>query len=189
MIIGITGGIGSGKSTVCEILQVLGYPVFNADKEAKTIYQDKNFISELIQRWPKVVINGRVDLKSVSEIVFNNPNELAWLNSKIHPFVDHLFQQWMHKQNGNIFFKEAAILVETGGFKKCDKLIVVEAPEEVRINRAVLRDKSNSTQIEQRIKNQITDEQRRVYADFIITNHQKLLVPQVLNILQTLQKS
>jgi len=189
MIVGVTGGIGSGKSTVCKIIQILGFPVFNADLEAKTIYQNKDFINELKNRWEGVVVENVVNLKSIAAIVFNHPDELAWLNSKIHPYVDTLFQQWMQKQKGDIFFKEAAILVESGGYKKCDQIIVVEAPLDERIKRTVLRDTSNTEAIEQRIKNQITDAQRRVYANFIVTNHQKLLVPQVLKILHALQKS
>jgi dephospho-CoA kinase len=185
MIVGVTGGIGSGKSLVCEIIQTMGYPVFNADIQAKTIYLNQDFINELALRWNGVVVEGVVDLKKISNIVFNQPNELKWLNSKIHPYVDYLFQQWKQKQKGEIFFKEAAILIESGAYKKCDKIIVVEAPLDVRIQRTIARDKTNSEAILNRIKNQITDEQRREYADFVIVNHQKLIVPQILKIIQS----
>ena len=189
MIVGVTGGIGSGKSTVCKIIQILGFPVFNADVEAKTIYQNLDFINELKNRWDGVVVEDVVNLKSIAAIVFNQPDELSWLNSKIHPYVDSLFQQWMQKQKGDIFFKEAAILVESGGYKKCDKIIAIEAPLEERIKRSVFRDKTHQEAILQRIKNQISDEERRVFCDFIIYNHQKLIVPQVLKILKALQNS
>jgi dephospho-CoA kinase len=189
MIVGVTGGIGSGKSTVCKVIEVLGFPVFNADSEAKSIYNNLDFINELKNRWEHVVVDEKVDLKKISAIVFSKPDELAWLNSKIHPYVDFLFKQWQQKQKNTILFKEAAILVESGGYKKCDKIIVVEAPIEERVKRSIRRDNSNSDAILQRIKNQISDEDRKVFSDFIITNHEKLIVPQVLKILEALQNS
>lgn len=189
MVVGVTGGIGSGKSTVCKVIELLGYPVFNADAEAKSIYNNLEFINELKNRWKNVVVDEKVDFKAISAIVFSNPEELGWLNSKIHPFVDQLFKDWKQKQKKSIVFKEAAILVESGGYKKCDKIIAIEAPLEERIKRSVFRDKTHQEAILQRIKNQISDEERRVFCDFIIYNHQKLIVPQVLKILEALQNS
>ena len=187
--VGITGGIGSGKSTVCKIFESLGIPVFRADDESRRLLsEDAEVKKQVVSLLGKeVIIQGKPDRKKISELVFNDPEKLRALNAIIHPRVRDGVALWAKQQRSAWVIEEAAILFESGAYKNLDAVIVVSAPEEERIKRVVNRDGLTETLVRERIKNQITEEERRKRADFIIENDGgQLLIPQALAIFKTL---
>lgn len=171
-IIGLTGGIGSGKTTIAKYFASLGVPVYIADDEAKKLMDNPEIIAELKSVFGSEIIkNGKIDRKALAQIVFQNPKKLKKLNSIIHPAVKKHFIDWLlvHK-NHPIIIKEVAILFESGSYKDCDAVITVTSPLEERINRVMKRDNTSRESILHRINNQWTDEQRISKSDYIITN-------------------
>jgi dephospho-CoA kinase len=174
--IGITGGIGSGKSTVCRIFAQLGIPVYYADDRAKILLQESSELRKgLLQAFGSKVYGkeGVLDRKYLAEIVFNDKQKLEILNSIVHPAVYTDSQQWQQKQAmlGALYtLKEAALLYETGTYKVLDKIIVVTAPEEVRIKRVMARDKVSREAVLARINKQMPQRKKEELADFVITN-------------------
>jgi dephospho-CoA kinase len=172
-IIGLTGGIGSGKSTVASYIASKGIPVYIADEEAKKIMELPEVILEVQQLFDENVLleNNQLNRAKIGEIVFKNPQKLQELNAVIHPKVKLHFINWLKKHEDFPFVvKEVAILFETGGDASCDKIILVTAPEDIRIKRVMQRDKTNSINVKNRIKNQLSDEDKIGKSDFIITN-------------------
>lgn len=172
-IIGLTGGIGSGKSTVANYIASKGIPVYIADEEAKKIMNRKTVISEVSAIFSEPILDNKnkLDRKKIASIVFNNPEKLKELNAIIHPKVKKHFLNWLKKHKNQPFIiKEVAILFETGGNKECDAVILVTAPEEIRIQRTILRDNSDELSVRERIKNQLSDEIKKVKSNFIINN-------------------
>ena len=171
-IIGLTGGIGSGKTLVANYIQSLGFPVYIADNEANKIMNDQNVVQQIgIAFGNEVLKNNSVNREKLSKIVFNNPDKLQSLNAIIHPLVKKHFDNWLNIYNDfPLVFKEAAILFESGSYKYCDKIITVIAPLETRIQRVLERDKTSKDSILKRIKNQWTDEQKIAKSDFVIHN-------------------
>ena len=171
-IIGLTGGIGSGKTTVAKMFKDLGVPVYIADLEARKLMNNSKEIKrKLIKLFGNSCYqNGMLDRKYVSSIVFNDSNLLEKLNSIIHPKVAAHFKKWQQKQQGPICIKEAAILFENDGYKQCDLTILVVSPEQERIRRVVARDKISEKEVLARMKNQWSDEKKRKLADIIIEN-------------------
>ena len=190
-IIGLTGGIGSGKTTIARLFEAEGIPVYISDDEAKKIMLSPITVEKVKQEFgDKVINNNQIDRKVLSEIVFNNPEQLKKLNSIVHPLVKKHFDEWV-KQNSNHPFvvKEAAILFESGSYKYCDKVITVTASEETRIERVVKRDHVKREEVIQRIKNQISEKERLERSDFVIYNEDKILAKeQFLQILKILKK-
>jgi dephospho-CoA kinase len=187
MTIGITGGIGSGKTTVCNIFRQLGVPVFNADAEAKNLYASKPLLSELIRtEISKDVFDkkGKLDKAKLATLVFNDSEVLAKLNSLVHPLVMLSFTNWKKKNsNAGYVLKEAAILFESNTYKYCDKIITVVAPEELRLQRVMERDRRTKKEILQIMLQQWSDEEKIQRSDFIIHNdEEELVIPQVLEI-------
>lgn len=187
--VGITGGIGSGKTTVCQIFEKLGVPVYYADQRAKELMEDDPQLrAEIKQEFGNDVYDaeGKLDRKKLAEIVFNNEEKLLKLNSMVHPAVFRDNQSWnevLAKKGYPYTIKEAALLVETGSYRTLDKLIVVSAPEEDRIKRVMARDGSTQEQVVARIKAQMPEEQKVKYADYIIFNDRIMdLVPEVTKI-------
>ncbi len=189
-IIGLTGGIGSGKSTAARFFIELGVPVYFADDAAREIMETNEMI-ELIQGefGDKVILDGKIDRKALAEIVFHTPELLQKLNKIVHPAVRMHFDAWVRThQNHPFIIKEAAILFESGSYKYCDKIICVVASEEIRINRVRKRDSTSSAEVEARIRNQWTDSQRIEKSDYIITNTTlKALKSQISTIFHKLQ--
>lgn len=186
-IIGVTGGIGSGKSTICNCLQVMGYPVFNADNEAKKFYQKADFILKITQRWGQKILTSKgVDFSAIAQIVFNNSDELTWINQQIHPFVQQQFNIWLSEQKSSIVFKEAAILFESGAYTSCNAVISVVAPESERIARVMQRDGTTLASVQSRLNKQYTDAQRAAKSTYLIHNHNCLILPQIYQIIQQL---
>lgn len=187
--VGITGGIGSGKTTVCKIFEKLGVHVYYADQRAKELMEDDPQLrAEIKQEFGNDVYDaeGKLDRKKLAEIVFNNEEKLLKLNSMVHPAVFRDNQSWnevLAKKGYPYTIKEAAMLVETGSYRTLDKLIVVSAPEEDRIKRVMARDGSTQEQVVARIKAQMPEEQKVKYADYIIFNDRIMdLVPEVTKI-------
>ena len=183
--IGVTGGIGSGKSTVCHLFKCLEIPVFNADEAGRrALAEDADVIKRVATLFgEEIILNGKPDRKKIAEIVFNNPEKLAQLNSIIHPAVRKNFGIWSAEQQAPYGVYEAAILFETGLYKQLDKTILVIAPEQLRISRVTQRDGMDEATIRVRMKNQWNDEEKRKLADFIILNDDVTpLLPQVMDI-------
>ena len=172
--VGITGGIGSGKSTVSSFFSVMGVPVYDSDKRAKYLMQHDNSIIGTIKKefGERSYLNNQLNRSYIAEIVFKNESKLKQLNSIIHPAVRTDFNIWL-SQNSNAKFviKEAAIMIESGAYKEMDKLIVVNAKRDQKIKRIKKRDHLSLEDIENRIQNQLSDEIRNQYADFIIENN------------------
>lgn len=171
-IIGLTGGIGSGKSTIAKHIEQLGIPVYIADIEAKKILETKVIIDRISDAFGHDILeNQKIDRKKLSKVVFENPEKLKILNSIIHPEVAKHFKNWVQEnQNHEIVVKEAAILFESGSYKNCDKVILVTAPKETRIQRVINRDNISREEIENRMANQWSEEKKKELSDFVIIN-------------------
>ena len=177
-IIGLTGGIGSGKSTIAEIFKSLGVSIYNADKEAAEISNKSEVIDKIVAVFGKSVLNrdNTINRKYLGETVFKNKEKLNKLNAIIHPLVQEHFKNWYEQQNVPFIIKEAAILIETGGHKTCDKVILVTCNEDERIKRVTKRDSVSKEAVVQRIKNQLSESEKAPFADFIIKNDNETLV-------------
>ena len=185
--IGLTGGIGSGKTTVAGVFQELGIPVFNSDKEAKKLYQQREVVQAVTKYFGNLILTDKaVDFKKVAKIVFSAPDKLKFLNELIHPLVHKLFMEWMSQQKGSWCLKESAILFESGGDKSCDVLITVEANEQSRVQRVMKRDNTTEKLVASRIARQLSNEERKDLATFVIMNNTELLVPQVIDIINSI---
>jgi dephospho-CoA kinase len=184
--IGITGGIGSGKSIVCKVFELLGVPIFYADNEAKKIYDDEKVKTLLINKYGFEIYlpDGKLNKEKLSKIIFSNQDELKYINSLIHPLVAKAYSEWCEKHKHIPYtLKEAAILFESGAYKELDKVITVSAPVELRINRVMKRDNLTRIQILERMKHQWEEEKRIKYANFVIYNDDEhLVIPQILDL-------
>ena len=172
-IIGLTGGIGSGKTTIANYFAEKGIPVYIADDEARKITESPDILQSIRTVFGDEVFNNeKLDRVKVSQIVFNDTNKLKQLNEIIHPAVKKHFKNWV-LQNSNFDFivYETAILFESGSYKQCDVVISVIAPIETRINRVMIRDSVSREEVLNRIKNQLSDEDLIKKSDFIIENN------------------
>ena len=191
-IIGLTGGIGSGKTTVAKIFEGMGVPVYIADLEAKKIMDLPQVIEKIRKRFGEEVFKDySLDRQKLAKIVFQNPEKLRQLNSIVHPLVKERFEQWVRQKSFSPFvIKEAAILFESGSYKDCNKIITVTAPLNIKIERIISRDNTQKELILDRINNQWTDEMRISKSDFIIENidfeSTKKKVAEILNRLKVL---
>jgi dephospho-CoA kinase len=170
--IGITGGIGSGKTLICKIFLVLGVPVYNADYEASRLLDQHDVVQKLVASFGKRISNkGRVDRKALAEVVFNNNEALGLLNSIVHPLVRKDFTLWLDGRGEYPYvIKESAILFETGIYRELDAVILVSAPEELRLKRAMKRDNASEESIRKRMANQWTDESREALTELVLRN-------------------
>jgi dephospho-CoA kinase len=186
--IGITGGIGSGKSLVCRIFHVLGVPVYDADSQAKKLMTtDGILIDEIKKEFGSLSYDegGTLNRALISKAVFNEPEKLSKLNALVHPRVAEDYNRWISEQSGaNYCLKEAALMFESESYRLLDKVIVVTAPEELRIKRVMQRDPQRSrSDVEKIIENQMKESEKKSKADFIITNDESaLVVPHVLKL-------
>lgn len=182
--IGITGGIGTGKSTICEIFALLGVPVYHADQAAKKLMATNSRLKQqLITTFGNATFTteGELDTKYIANKVFNNEKALKQLNALVHPAVLADFDQWCSQQQAPYVLKEAALLIESGSYKQCDHTILVESPIALRIQRLLNRDNSTEAQIRARIANQLPDEEKAKVANFLLLNNEEdLLIPQIL---------
>lgn len=174
--IGVTGGIGSGKTYICNIIQGLGYPVFFSDIEAKFIMQTDPEVVDNIKKLfgENTYSYGELNRAHIAERAFQNPSLLAELNNIVHPAVRRKFQEFAENQcDKKLVFNEAAILFETGAYKNFDFNILVSAPKALKIERIMARDSISNEDVMIRMKNQWEDEQKIPLADFIIYNDEK----------------
>ncbi len=171
-IIGLTGGIGSGKTTIANYFKSLGIPVYIADDAAKEVMKFPEIIAALKTTFGEEIFNANIlNSEKLSKIVFNNPEKLNLLNKIVHPAVKKHFDNWLLSHEEEPFIiKEAAILFESGSYKYCDKIITVIAPLETRIERVVKRDKTTREAVLKRINSQWSDEQKVSKSDFVINN-------------------
>ena len=187
--VGITGGIGSGKSLVSKILNSMNFPVFNSDSEAKKILtENKEIREELINLFgEEVYTNKDLNKPFLANIIFNNDVALQKVNSLIHPKVRQAFTDFASIQKAKIVFNEAAILFESDGHKQLDHVILISAPEELRITRVMNRDNITRAEVSARLSKQWTDDQKRKLTSLeIINDEQRPLVNQIEDILMRL---
>ena len=190
--LGVTGGIGSGKTQVCSIISAMGYPVFNADLAARLIVEEDSKIILSIKEvfGDNIYSNGLLNRKRVAELVFSNSRLLETLNYIVHPAVKEYFNNWVLKyQSRSLVVEEAAILFESGAYKNLDKIIVVSAPFELRINRVKERDGVSREVILNRISSQISQDELIKRSNYIIENDGvQLILPQIVAIINDLLK-
>lgn len=172
ILVGLTGGIGSGKSTVAKLFLELGVPVYFSDDHAKRLmHTSKSVKAKLIDEFGEETYqNGKLNRPYLASIVFNNKEKLKAINAIVHPSVGNSFKRWTRKQQTDYVMQENAILFESGSFKKFDVLITVTAPKELRIARVVARDKVSESQVLQRMNNQLPDKEKVEKSDFVIKN-------------------
>ena len=193
-IIGLTGGIGSGKTTIAHYFHSFGIPVYIADDEAKKLMDSQELINLVREAFGGSIIeNGSVNREKLAKIVFNNPDKLRKLNAIVHPAVQIHFKNWLLEHNSVAYIiYEAAILFESGNFKNCDYIITVTTPIETRIERVINRDKTTRDLILKRMDAQWTDSQRISKSDFVIQNQNseeaKKKVYEILKFLKIKQK-
>lgn len=183
--VGLTGGIGSGKSTIAKLFTVLGVPVYTADEAAKTVIDtDPGVRKNIIELFGTDAFrDGVYNRKYISARVFNDETLLKKLNSIVHPATFHHFERWLHEQDSRYIIKEAAILFESGSNKTVDVVITVTAPVDLRIKRVANRDNSDPQEIKKRIASQLTDEERTRLSDHVIINDDRTpVLPQVLKL-------
>ena len=187
-VIGLTGGIGSGKSTIARVFETLGVPVFDADREALALYDDDQLLlTEVKERFGNEVLdaNGRLNRPVLASIVFNNAEALQQLNAMVHPRVAKKFDAWKKMQRTSVVIREAAILFESGSAEDCDAVIVVTAPEELRIARVQKRNGCSEEEVRARMKRQWSEEQLIERANAVIVNDDKhLVLPQLTRVIQ-----
>ena len=184
--IGLTGGIGSGKTFVGAIFSKLGIPVFNADDQARKCMSENEVLKQDIQNvfGDNVYHNGLIQNKVLADIVFNNNQKLEELNKLVHPVVRQRFDSWSVEQTSRIIIKEAAILFESDSHLDLDKVICVSAPEESRIERVIKRDNTSRAQVLRRIEIQMPQNEKEKLSDFVIINDEvELLLPQIIKII------
>jgi dephospho-CoA kinase len=185
--IGITGGIGSGKTTVCHLFETLHIPVYYADDAAKWLMNNNaDLIIAIKNAFGSDVYNDQNQLQrtKLASIVFSNANARKLLEGLVHPAVEQHNQQWIEQhKNAPYVLKEAALIFESGSYKHLDKVITVTAPLELRISRVTKRDNATVEQVKARIAAQMPDEEKIRLSDFVIyNNEQQMLIPQVMHI-------
>ena len=182
--IGITGGIGSGKSTVCTIFKILGIPVFNADSEARKLYDEPQVKEAIMLAFgDNMYPQGVFDKKAMANIVFQSADKLKQLNELLHPLVQIQFDTWLQQQESPYTIKEAALLIEAGSYQQLDELILVTCPMNKRIERVMKRDRVTEDEVLARINKQLSEEDKRTFCQYeIINDDRQLLIPQVLQL-------
>lgn len=181
----ITGGIGSGKSTVCRVFNVLGVPVFSADEEARTIMDTDPGLKKDLEELAgcDLYAGGQLDRKKLASLIFNDKGLLDRVNALVHPRVISRYLEWCGEQPADYVIFETAILFESGAEKYVDKILAVAAPLEERIERVMGRNRMSRDQVMERVKNQMSEEEILKRSDYIIDNSEDIMIiPQVMNI-------
>jgi dephospho-CoA kinase len=187
--IGLTGGIGSGKSTVAKIFGVLGIPVYYADEEAKKLMNEDEELKRriMLQFGEDTYANGTLDRKKLASIVFNNEEKLEGLNALVHPATINAANAWMKKQTSTYTIKEAALIFESGSHELLDYVIGVSAPASLRIERVMRRENTSREEVTARMSRQMNEDEKMELCNFVIINdEQQLLIPQVVALHQQL---
>jgi len=191
MIVGLTGGIGSGKSIVAKVFEMLGCALFNSDEAAKKVYNEPEVRQKVINLLGEESYSGiQLNKQHIGSIIFNNPDLLMSLNSIIHPAVGVKFKKFVADNPGKIIIKETALLFEAKIEKQVDKIILVTANEELRINRVMQRDSLSREQVISRMKSQLPEQEKIKRADFIIYNNEdRFIITQVIDIFGQLKNN
>jgi len=182
LTVGITGGIGAGKSIVAKLFSLFGIKVYNADYFAKYLMQNnEELIHNIKETFGKdVYVDNKLNRKKLAGIVFEDTDKLNKLNNLVHPIVAKHSLIWMQQQTGPYVLKEAALLFETGSYKQLDYTLLVTAPKNVRIDRVIKRDSTDTESIHKRMNKQLPDKEKLTLADFVIINDDKTpVIPQV----------
>ncbi len=186
MRVGLTGNIGSGKSTVSKIFEVLGVPVFSSDEVGKGLYAKNKVKQQLRQLFPEhdFYPGGQFDKRVLAKVIFTNDEALNLINQLIHPMVEEEFQRWADDLSQHPYLiQESAILFEHGFESRFDAMILVAAPEELRLQRVMRRDGADRESVESRMSHQMEEDAKRKLSDFIIENDGlQMLIPQVMDI-------
>jgi dephospho-CoA kinase len=185
MIVGLTGGIGSGKTTVGEIFKTLGIPVFVADEQAKVLLDtDLELQKKLVKLLGEDLLeNGKVNRAFMARLIFDSDELLNKVNNLVHPAVAKTFAHWYQQQKAPYVLREAAILFETGTHQDCDKIVVVTASQELRLERVISRSGEKAAQVKARMAKQWPQEKKDALADYLIDNNgQQSLIEQVLKV-------
>lgn len=171
-IVGLTGGIGSGKTAVLEVFSSKGIPCYESDKQAKRLMQeDENLVAQIKALFGNKIFKGnQLDRKKLADLVFKDKSKLKSLNAIVHPAVQRDFQLFLSEQDAPYVVKEAAILFETGGADNCDAVILITAPESMRLERVMQRQNTDIDRIRNRMNHQWSDEKKIPLADFVINN-------------------
>ena len=185
--VGITGGIGSGKSVVCQVFKILGIPVYSADDRAKYLMSNDSVLkSRLVKEFGEetYLADGTLNRSFLAQRVFSDPEKVKKINSIVHPAVRKDFNSWAEKQTTPYLLKEAALLFETGSADELDKIITVSSPLKIRMARVLMRDPHrDEDQINKIINQQLPDEKKNEMGDYVIKNSEnKLMIPQILEI-------
>ncbi|WP_367209740.1 dephospho-CoA kinase [Sphingobacterium sp. R2] len=191
MKIGITGGIGSGKTFICKLFKAMAVPVYNADEEAKKLMNTDIRIKErlIAEFGAETYPDGKLDRAFLAQRIFSDSAKLELVNGIIHPIVIQEAKEWAAQQKSRYTLKEAALLFESGSYKDLDYTILVTAPLSVRVQRVMKRDKVTEGQVMERINKQLADEEKLKLADFVIVNDGTTpLLPQVWNLHQKFLK-
>lgn len=192
MIVGLTGGIGSGKSIVAQFFEVLGCAVYNSDERAKELYYDKEVKQKVISVLGNEAYNsdGKINKEFISQKIFNDKKLLEKINSIIHPAVGDDFKEFVKQHPSKIIIKETALLFEAGINEQVDKTILVTSPIEIKIKRIKERDQLSDEELTKRINSQWTDDKKIPLSDFVITNDElSAVIPQVLEVFKKLQNA
>lgn len=182
VLVGITGGIGSGKSVVSKILKIIGYPVYDSDTEARRLNeQDPDVKQQLMAAFGEdIYADGNLNKPKLASLIFQSDENRLLVNSIVHPAVKRDFLQWAERQQTDIVFLEAAILYESGFNEFMNKVVAVTAPEDVRVQRAMKRDNATEQQVVNRIHSQMNQDELARMADYVVVNDNCLpLLPQV----------
>ena len=192
MKIGITGGMGSGKSFVCSIIENLGYPIFYSDKEAKWLMENN---ASLIAEMKKIVgnnayTNNKINKEEIRKYIFDSAEKRKKINEIVHPAVAQHFDHWAQQFKSNsLLFNESALLIETGSYKRFDKIILITASQDVKIKRLIQRENVSKEEIRMRMNSQLSDEVKKDHADYIIENNETdFLLPKIFTIIDQLKK-
>jgi len=183
--IGLTGNIGSGKTTVASCFEILGVAIFNADKEAKLLMNEDVYLKQsLIAEFGKdVYLENELNRKYLSNLAFKDDLVLKRLNALVHPVVQDAFEKWSVQQSGAYVIKEAAILFESNTYQSLDAIICISCPEKIRLNRILKRDDLSEKEARQRMSNQWAEEKKTSLSDYTITNDNScLVIPQILHV-------
>ena len=183
--VGLTGGIGSGKTTVAKVFETFGIPVYYTDDKAKLLLNTNDDLKKSVIHHfgNEVYPTGELDRKFLANIVFNNKEKLDLLNSLVHPYTILDAEAWMKQQTTSYVIKEAALLFESGAAERLDYIIGVYAPQHIRVKRVMERDKLPVDEIMKRISRQVNEEMKMKLCDFVITNNDKqLVIPQVIEL-------
>jgi dephospho-CoA kinase len=183
--LGVTGGIGSGKTSVCKVFKVLGVPVFSTDRIARDIMDnDKDIIVKInLIAGRDLYTSGSLDRMALASLIFNNSTLLEKVNKLVHPLVFEQFVRWEMEQHSDYVIMEAAILFESGASHLVDKIVTIVAPEEERLTRITQRSKLSRAQVLERMKNQLDDDTRISLSDYVIYNSENdMIIPAILEI-------